>query len=123
LTSILTIIVVALFFVTSSDSGSYVIDMIASGGDLDPPKGMRVFWATSEGVVAAVLLAAGGLGALQAGAVATGLPFAVVLLIVAFGVARGLSLERRGIMVVRTEHQVIQDPTGGMSDAAREADS
>jgi choline/glycine/proline betaine transport protein len=123
LTSILTIFVVALFFVTSSDSGSYVIDMIASGGDLDPPRGMRVFWATSEGVVAAVLLAAGGLGALQAGAVATGLPFAIVLLIVAFGVARGLSLERRGIMVVRTEHQVIQDPTGGMSDAAREADS
>jgi choline/glycine/proline betaine transport protein len=118
LTSILTILVVTLFFVTSSDSGSYVIDMIASGGDLDPPKSMRVFWAVSEGVVAAVLLGAGGLLALQAGSVATGLPFAIVLVIVAFGVARGLNLENRGQVVVRPEHQMVQDHTGGMSKSA-----
>jgi choline/glycine/proline betaine transport protein len=118
LTSILVILVVTLFFVTSSDSGSYVIDMIASGGDLDPPKSMRVFWAVSEGVVAAVLLAAGGLVALQAGSVATGLPFAIVLVIVAFGVAKGLNVEARGGVVVRPEHQMVQDHTGGMSDAA-----
>ncbi|MEX0953172.1 MAG: BCCT family transporter, partial [Nitriliruptoraceae bacterium] len=54
-TSVLAIFVVTIFFVTSSDSGSFVIDMIASGGQLDPPKGIRIFWALSEGVVAAVL--------------------------------------------------------------------
>jgi choline/glycine/proline betaine transport protein len=100
LMSVLTIIVVTIFFVTSSDSGSFVIDMIASGGQLDPPKGLRVFWAVSEGVVAAVLLAAGGLGAFQAGSVATGLPFALVLVIVAVGVARGLGKDAAGQVVV-----------------------
>jgi choline/glycine/proline betaine transport protein len=98
--SILAILVVTIFFITSSDSGSFVIDMIASGGQLDPPKAMRVFWAVSEGVVAAVLLAAGGLGAFQAGSVATGLPFAVVLVVVAWGVARGLAKEASGQIVV-----------------------
>jgi choline/glycine/proline betaine transport protein len=119
LTSVLTIIVVALFFVTSSDSGSFVIDMIASGGSLDPPKGLRVFWATSEGVVAAVLLAAGGLDALQAGAVATGFPFAIVLVVVAIGVARAMQLEASGRIVVRKEDMLVQDHTGGMSEEAR----
>ena len=118
-TSILVILVVTLFFVTSSDSGSFVIDMIASGGSLDPPKAMRVFWATSEGVVAAVLLGAGGLGALQAASIATGLPFAIVLLVVAFGLARGLNIEARGGLVVRHEDQLVQDHTGGMSDSAQ----
>ena len=123
LASIVTILVVTLFFVTSSDSGSFVIDMIASGGSLDPPKAMRVFWAVSEGVVAAVLLAAGGLGALQAGAVATGLPFAVVLVVVAFGVAKGLRTEAIGGLVVRPEDQLVQDHTGGMSEDARASES
>ncbi len=104
-TSILAIIVVTIFFVTSSDSGSFVIDMIASGGQLDPPKGLRVFWAVSEGLVAAALLAAGGLGALQAGSVATGLPFAAVLVIVAWGVARGLAKDAAGQVVVLPEHR------------------
>ncbi|MEX0592171.1 MAG: BCCT family transporter [Nitriliruptoraceae bacterium] len=103
LASIVTIFVIAIFFITSSDSASFVIDMIASGGQLDPPKGLRVFWALSEGAVAAVLLAAGGLGALQAGAIATGLPFAVVLCFVAWGLARGLAKDHAGQVVVRPE--------------------
>ncbi len=119
LTSIITIIVVTLFFVTSSDSGSFVIDMIASGGSMNPPKALRIFWATSEGVVAAVLLAAGGLDALQAGAIATGLPFAIVLLVVAFGLAKALNTETHGRQVVRDEDKLVQDPTGGMSDEAQ----
>ena len=123
LTSILTIIVVTLFFVTSSDSGSFVIDMIASGGALDPPKGIRIFWATSEGVVAAVLLAAGGLGALQAGAIATGFPFAVVLLVTAIGVAKALTAETRGHTVVRREDMMVQDHAGGMSDDVKASES
>ncbi len=97
LTTVVTIFVITVFFVTSSDSGSFVIDMIASGGSLNPPVGLRIFWALSEGAVAAVLLVAGGLGALQAGAIATGLPFTVVLLIVMVGVFKGLRSERDGV--------------------------
>ena len=97
LTTVVTIFVITVFFVTSSDSGSFVIDMIASGGSLNPPVGLRIFWALSEGAVAAVLLVAGGLGALQAGAIATGLPFTVVLLIVMLGVFKGLRSERDGV--------------------------
>lgn len=64
---------------TSSDSGSFVIDMLTSGGDPDPHVVTRVFWAITEGAVAAALLLAGGLTALQAGAISTGLLFTVVL--------------------------------------------
>jgi choline/glycine/proline betaine transport protein len=106
-TTFVTIIVIAVFFVTSSDSGSFVIDMIASGGDLNPPVGQRVFWAVSEGVVAAVLLLAGGLTALQAGSIATGLPFAAVLVVVAWGLARGLAKDHAGKIVVLPEHKEI----------------
>jgi choline/glycine/proline betaine transport protein len=95
--SVVAILLIITFFVTSSDSGSFVIDMIASGGDLDPPRGQRIFWAVSEGVVAAVLLGAGGLVALQAGSVSTGLPFTIVLLIVAVGLLKALRAEGTGM--------------------------
>lgn len=88
--SLLAVIVVITFFVTSSDSGSMVIDIITSGGNPDPPKPQRVFWAVTEGVVAAVLLAGGGLVALQTGAITTGLPFALVVLLMCWSVLRGL---------------------------------
>jgi betaine/carnitine transporter, BCCT family len=71
---------VIVFFVTSSDSGSLVIDTITAGGKIDAPVVQRVFWVTFEGLVAAALLIGGGLVALQAMAVSTGLPFALVLL-------------------------------------------
>jgi choline/glycine/proline betaine transport protein len=90
ITSILAIIVVISFFVTSSDSGSMVIDIITAGGNPDPPKPQRLFWAVTEGVVAAVLLLGGGLVALQTAAIATGLPFAVVVLIMCWAVLKGL---------------------------------
>ena len=79
--SALAALVVALFFVTSSDSGSFVVDTLASGGHASPPVWQRIFWATSEGLLAAVLLVLGGLGALQAGTVTTGIPFCAVLLL------------------------------------------
>ncbi len=79
--SLLGIILVVSFFVTSSDSGSLVVDHLTSGGKLDSPKPQRVFWAIMEGLIAAVLLIGGGLGALQTAAITTGLPFALVLLI------------------------------------------
>ena len=92
-TSILAIILILSFFVTSSDSGSLVIDGLTSGGKLHAPVGQRIFWATTEGVVAAVLLIGGGLGALQAGAISTGLPFVIVLLIMCYSLQQGLSKE------------------------------
>ncbi len=97
ITSVIAIILVLSFFVTSSDSGSLVIDGLTSGGKLHAPTGQRVFWATTEGLVAAVLLLGGGLGALQAGAISTGLPFVIVLLIMCYSLQRGLHSEYQDI--------------------------
>ena len=72
------------FFVTSSDSGSLVIDIITAGGHTDPPTVQRIFWAVLEGVVAAVLLLAGGLTALQTATICVGLPFALLLVALIF---------------------------------------
>ena len=93
LTAIVATILVITFFVTSSDSGSLVIDHLTSGGKHDVPKTQRVFWAVTEGAVAAVLLLGGGLDALQTAAITTGLPFAVVLLLMCYTVYLGLSRE------------------------------
>ncbi|WP_374764296.1 BCCT family transporter [Yunchengibacter salinarum] len=93
ITSVLAMILVMTFFVTSSDSGSLVIDTITSGGALHPPVWQRVFWAVSEGAVAAALLLGGGLGALQAAAITTALPFTIVVALAGFGVIRGLKME------------------------------
>ncbi|TYB95053.1 MAG: BCCT family transporter [Kosmotoga sp.] len=90
-TSALTVFVVIAFFVTSSDSGSMVIDIITSGGNPNPPVLSRLFWAILEGVVAASLLVGGGLVALQTAAITTGLPFAVVLLGMCYALFKGLS--------------------------------
>ncbi len=82
ITSVLAIAVIAFFFVTSSDSGSLVIDILSSGGDLDPPKASRVYWAVMEGIAAAVLLVVGGAGsltALQTASIATAVPFSLVM--------------------------------------------
>jgi len=95
-TSLLAILLVLVFFVTSSDSGSLVIDSITSGGKLDAPVPQRIFWAVTEGLVAGVLLAVGGdaaLNALQAGALSTGLPFTVVLLLICVSLAKALRHE------------------------------
>jgi choline/glycine/proline betaine transport protein len=91
--SILGVVLVVTFFVTSSDSGSLVIDHLTSGGKHDGSVVQRVFWALTEGVVAAVLLIGGGLTALQAASIATGLPFAVVLLLMCYTVYLGLARE------------------------------
>ncbi len=90
LTSILAIIVIVLFFVTSSDSGSMVLDIITAGGEPDPPVPQRLFWAILEGVFAATLLLGGGLVALQTASITTGLPFAAILLLMAISLRRGL---------------------------------
>lgn len=91
--SFLTVILIVTFFVTSSDSGSLVIDALASGGAPKTPAWQRIFWSSSEGVIAAVLLVAGGLTALQAMTVTTALPFAIIMLISAAGMWRALVIE------------------------------
>ncbi|WP_095590868.1 BCCT family transporter [Actibacterium ureilyticum] len=95
ITSVIGIVLVIVFFVTSSDSGSLVIDTITAGGKVDAPVPQRVFWCTFEGAVAIVLLIGGGLGALQAMVISTGLPFTLVLLLMCWAIFKGLTSEHR----------------------------
>jgi len=90
LTSILAVMVVVTFFVTSSDSGSMVIDIINAGGNPDPPRIQRTYWVVLEGLIAWVLLMGGGLVALQTGALITGLPFAIIIFIMCWSLFKGL---------------------------------
>ncbi|SMP65799.1 choline/glycine/proline betaine transport protein [Desulfonatronum zhilinae] len=91
--SLIATILVVTFFVTSSDSGSLVIDMLASGGEEDAPVWQRIFWASSEGFVAAALLLAGGLGALQTASIASAFPFTVIMLLMCWGLLRALHID------------------------------
>lgn len=106
LLSIAGIILVTIFFITSSDSGSLVVDHLTSGGKLDSPVPQRVFWAIMEGVVAGVLLLGGGLATLQTAAISTGLPFALVLLVGVYSLYIGLSQE---LYVEETVESKLQD--------------
>jgi choline/glycine/proline betaine transport protein len=89
--NIIAIVLIAGFFITSSDSGSLVVDNLTSGGKIDAPVGQRIFWAITEGGVAAVLLLGGGLQALQTATIVTGLPFAVILIVMCFSLYKGLN--------------------------------
>lgn len=96
ITSFLGIVLVIVFFTTTSDSGSLVIDAITAGGKVDSPRIQRVFWVIIEGAIAIALLLGGGLTALQAMVISTGLPFALVLLACCYAVVKGLLSEPRG---------------------------
>ena len=91
--SVIAIVLVVTFFVTSSDSGSLVVDTIASGGRVNNPVWQRIFWAVSQGIVAIALLLAGGLQALQSASIIMALPFVFVMLIACWGMYKALSLE------------------------------
>ncbi|MHB0776138.1 BCCT family transporter [Halomonas sp. WWR20] len=93
ITSFIGIVLVMVFFITSSDSGSLVIDTITAGGKVDAPKPQRVFWALIEGAIAIALLLGGGLTALQAAVITTGLPFTLVLLAACYAIIKGLMSE------------------------------
>ena len=95
LMSTLGIILALVFFVTSSDSGSLVIDTITAGGKIDAPRPQRMFWATVEGLIAIVLLIGGGLSALQAGVTATAIPFSIVMLLMCYCIIKALNGELR----------------------------
>jgi choline/glycine/proline betaine transport protein len=107
-TSLLGVFLVVVFFVTSSDSGSLVVDHLTSGGKLDSPVPQRVFWAVTEGVCAAVLLIGGGLTALQSAAITSGLPFTIVLLIMCYSLYKGLGEELYHAELIETLEQ--QEP-------------
>ena len=89
------LILIVIFIVTSSDSGSLVIDTITAGGKMDAPVAQRVFWCTLEGLVAIALLLGGGLSALQGAAVSTGIPFTIVVLLMCYCVYKALQTEER----------------------------
>ena len=91
--SLITVFLIITFFVTSSDSGSLVIDSLASGGSIHTPVGQRVFWASAEGIVASTLLLAGGLSALQTMSIISALPFALIMIASAVGLWRALIIE------------------------------
>jgi BCCT family betaine/carnitine transporter len=88
------LVLIVIFFVTSSDSGSLVIDTITAGGKMDAPVVQRVFWCTLEGLVAIALLLGGGLNALQGAAVSTGIPFTLVILVMCYCLWLALKRER-----------------------------
>jgi choline/glycine/proline betaine transport protein len=105
LLSLIGVILVIVFFVTSSDSGSLVVDHLTSGGKLDSPVPQRVFWAVMEGVVAATLLIGGGLTALQTASIVTGLPFTIILLVMVYSLYLGL---RQEFLIERAVKQKLQ---------------
>jgi choline/glycine/proline betaine transport protein len=89
-------LVVTIFFVSSSDSASFVVDMLTSGGHPEPPVWQRIFWATAEGATAAILLYTGGsevLAGLKAGVVSFGLPFTALMLVMCYGLYKALKEE------------------------------
>lgn len=113
--SVVAIILVSVFFITSSDSGSLVVDHLTSGGKLDSPIPQRIFWCLMEGLVAAVLLLGGGLETLQTAAIITGLPFTIVLLLIIYSLFVGLNQElyveesvEQKLQAVREEHRLTQ---------------
>ena len=108
LTSILGILVIISFFVTSSDSGSMVIDIITAGGNPDPPVPQRLFWAILEGLVAAILLLGGGLVALQTAAITTGLPLAVIMIFMCWSVQRGLRQYDKKLACKPVEEEAVE---------------
>ncbi len=132
LTSIVAIVLVVIFFVTSSDSGSYVVDMLSSGGDPNPPVWSRVMWALLEGAVAVSLLLAGGggLSALQTAAILLALPFSLVMIGMVLSLGRALLREHgrmehaeRGLLADEIAHNIARrdDHLGALARGERQA--
>jgi len=106
--SVLGLLLVVTFFVSSSDSGSLVIDTLTSGGARHPPVWQRIFWAITEGVVASILLYAGGLNALQTMTIVSALPIIVIISLGAFGFWRSLLADHRHFTTVQNHTTVLQ---------------
>jgi choline/carnitine/betaine transport len=117
--SCIALIAIVLFFVTSSDSGSLVVDNLTSSGKKDSPKTQRVFWASMEGLIAIAVLLLGGKAALktiQSAVIITGLPFAILLIIMMFSLTKELKVsykkhEHNTIIKLRKNMKKINDDT------------
>lgn len=109
--SVIAVLLVAIFFITSSDSGSLVIDMLASGGHPNPPIWSRVLFSVLEGLLAIVLLLAGGLEALQAAALTTALPFSIVMLFMCVATLKSLraDLAQRDRAMFRARYELVSE--------------
>lgn len=123
--SVIGIILVTVFFVTSSDSGSLVVDNLTSGGKLNSPVPQRVFWAVMEGVIAATLLVGGGLTALQTASIITGLPFTIILILMIYSLNMGLKQEYEietsvdvALQQVTDDHAITEVITSAVHDDA-----
>lgn len=111
--SFITVCLIITFFVTSSDSGSLVIDSLASGGIANTPIWQRIFWTSTSGIVASTLLVAGGLGALQSMTITSALPFCVIMIIAAIGMWRALVIEAHHNRSLETDVQQRLSGTSG----------
>ena len=109
ITALIATLLVVTFFVTSSDSGSLVVDILTSGGRDDSPTWQRIFWAIVEGLVAAALLVAGGLSALQTATIASALPFTIVMILMGWGLLSALRVEAKKRVSL---HDVRTTPAG-----------
>ncbi|MEC5384355.1 BCCT family transporter [Uliginosibacterium sp. H3] len=89
------VLLIAVFFVTSADSGSLMLDLLASRDDQPSPLWQRIFWAALLGVTAAVLLATGGQSALMTMALVAALPFSLIMVLLIFSLCRGLAADKR----------------------------
>ena len=114
-TSSLAVMLIVVFFVTSSDSGSLVVDSIAAGGETTTSTGQRVFWCALEGIVAACLLLAGGLGALQSATIASALPFTFVMLALVWALFRGMRADRAQQQAQNRLPSVQGEPASGLT--------
>lgn len=93
-TSVVGIILVLIFFVTSMDSGSLIVDTMTAGGKIETPLTQRVFWCVFLGLLGAALLLGGGLSSIQALALATAFPFVLIMLMMMVSLFLGLRAER-----------------------------
>lgn len=123
--SVVGIVLVVVFFITSSDSGSLVVDHLTSGGKLDSPLPQRIFWTVMEGVVASALLIGGGLTALQTASLITGLPFTFILLVMVYSLYLGLRQEflieravKEKLRKVRSDHIITDVIQNSVEDEA-----
>jgi BCCT family betaine/carnitine transporter len=113
ITSVVGIVLIMIFFITGWDSGTLVIDCMTSGGRTDTPLQQRVFWLLLVGAIATTLLLVGGLTALQAAAIAAGLPLAVVMLAMCVGLWKGLDTiaNRQRLAVTRDDRGLADQRT------------
>lgn len=114
-TSTLAVLLVSIFFITSADSGSVVVDAIAAGGETETTALQRVFWCVFSGVVAAVLLVTGGLGALQSVTIASALPFVIVLLALLWSLLAGMRADVAQQVAQRSAGAAPAQPAAGVT--------